>query len=271
MKQNLLGAYTSWLTQDIYSMNRDENGLFTTPFLNPLNDCNQVRITYTDNNRIRISDEADTIFTITHEFGINLKRSPNKVSKFRTLLDMYFMNLEDNELVRYCDESEFPWVLHYFSIGIMAIQNVFSNLNIVTQNEVSMINLQLKEQRDLANYVETGFLHRKINFRRSVKKMGLSGFNHKYDFSFGESESEPSILMKAPNALRPDNTQLMLFEWEDYLKTAPEKAPFLFIVANDTEQIIDKKIIKLIVNQDNVVYCPISDEANWMEECRKRA
>lgn len=36
--------YINWLSHDIACMNRGDSGLFTTPFLNPINDCNQVKI-----------------------------------------------------------------------------------------------------------------------------------------------------------------------------------------------------------------------------------
>jgi hypothetical protein len=272
MKNKLIEEYINWLSQDIYSLNKNNVDIFTTPFLDPINDCNQVKITYTSDNRIRISDEAYTYFMINHEFGINFRRSPQKVEQFQALMNMYLMELEDNELVRYCEEKEFAWALHYYSIGVSAIQNSFSGISFSRFNAFSIErNTELTKESELIHYVERGFINRKINYHRSVKKMGISGFNHKYDFSFGDNESVPKLLMKSPNALRPDNTQLMLFEWEDYLNTITNERPMLFIVANDKEQKIDRKIIKLIVNRENVEYCPLSEESNWMEECRKRA
>lgn len=272
MKKELVQEYINWLSHDILTLNSAKSDVFTTPFLNPFNDCNQVSISFTKDKKIRISDDADTSFNISKTFGINLKRSPSKSAQMQSLLEMYLMKFEGDEIVRYCDESTFPWALHYFSIGIMSIQNQFSNIKYNVQYDISYSSIQVAQKRKLINYVEEGFVHRKIDFRREVQKFGRSGFKHKYDFSFGADEAEPSILMKAPNALRPDNTQLMLFEWGDYLNTlSSSDKPTLFVVANDIEQRVDKKIEKLIVNTDDVLYCPISEESVWMEECRKMA
>ena len=259
--------YIEWLSHDISFMNRGDSGLFTTPFLNPINDCNQVRITYTEDNRIRISDDSDTYNTILQEFKINFTNSPNKRALLESLISMYSISLEGTELVKYCSEDTFPWSLHYFSIGIMAIQNNFSNAKVQTcsMNPASMDSYKIA----LYDYVESRFRKHKISYRASIKKIGASGFNHKFDFAFGEDYSVPAILMKTPNVLRQDNTQLMLFEWGDYLKTTFEEKPRLFIVANDSIQKVDTKIIRLIRDWENTFYCPVSEESSWMEECKR--
>lgn len=259
--------YIAWLSHDIACMNRGDNGLFTTPFLNPINDCNQVRITYTEDNRIRISDNGDTHTTILQEFRINFTNSPNKKALLESLMSTYNITLEGSELATYCSEDTFPWTLHYFSIGIMSIQNNFSNAKVQNCSMSSAFNDS--KTIGLYDYVESSFIKHKIRYRTSVKKIGASGFNHKYDFAFGEDYSVPAILMKTPNVLRQDNTQLMLFEWDDYLKTTHEDQPRLFIVANDAIQKVDTKIIRLIRNWKNASYCPVSEESSWMEECKR--
>ncbi|MGB4408239.1 MAG: DUF1829 domain-containing protein [Sphaerochaeta sp.] len=267
MINNFVEKYINWLSHDITFMNKGDDGLFTTPFLNPINDCNQVKITYTEDNRIRISDNADTYTTIMQEFKINFTNSPNKKALLESLMAMYNIRLEGSELVKYCIEDTFPWALHYFSIGIMAIQNNFSNAKV--QN-CKMSSTYIDSNKiALYDYVESRFKNQKITYRTSIKRIGVSGFNHKFDFAFGDNFSVPAILMKTPNVLRQDNTQLMLFEWDDYLKTTREEKPRLFIVANDSIQKVDTKIIRLIRNWKNTSYCPVSEESNWMEECKR--
>lgn len=259
--------YIDWLSHDIACMNRGDSGLFTTPFLNPINDCNQVKITLTEDNRIRISDDGDTHTTILQEFRINFTNSPQKQSLLKSLMSTYTITLEGTELVTYCSVDTFPWTLHYFSIGIMSIQNNFSNAKV--QNHSVSSASHGAGAIGLYDYVEASFINHKIEYHTSIKKIGASGFNHRFDFAFGEDYAIPAILMKTPNSLRQDNTQLMLFEWDDFLKTTYEDKPRLFIVANDAIQKVDTKIIRLIRNWKNTSYCPVSEESSWMEECRR--
>lgn len=267
MKEKLVQQYIDWLSRDIKTLNSEDNSLITTPFLNPVNDCNQVSISYTQ-TAIRISDNSKTSREILQDYRINIERSPAKKIKLESLMSAYCMTMENSELVRYCCEEEFPWALHYFSIGILAIQNSFSN--ILSQDSSLSKSNTIKGNWKLYQRVENGFVSRKIKFIQTIKKTGASGFQHKYDFAIGRDENNPPILIKAPAELKQDNAQLMLFEWQDYLKTV-NHSPLLYIIANDTQRKIDPKIINLVKTWNNTVYCPLSAEDAWMDECRRVA
>lgn len=263
MKDKFVQQYIDWLSHSIRSLNSSEDSLIVTPFLNPINDHNQIKISYV-NSSVRISDDSDTCREISQEYRINFERSPVKKALFDSLINEYSMQMENYELVRYCKEEEFPWTLHYFSIGIMAIQNIFLN----ESNSQASPNYFEPKPWKLYQRIGNTFVVNKIEFRQAVKKMGISGLQHKYEFAIGKDENRPAILIKAPTELKQDNAQLMLFEWQDYIKTV-KTSPMLYIIANDIQKKVDHKIIKLISMHDNTVYCPMSEEDIWMEECRK--
>lgn len=251
MNASIITMYSDWLRNDLNLLNDHSKDGIVTPILNAMNDYQEISVSRLDDGSYRLSDDGNTMTTLRFEYGIDVTRGTVQQKTFESLCFQYNIErTEHNHLISHCIEADLPWTLHYMSFGLVAIHDMFFRRARKPR--------QAMRVKPMQTYVEQTFLQAGIPFEKQVRTVGRSGLSHVFDFKVGQS-----VMVNAPDALKPDNTQLMLFEWEDYRKGLEEDSLF-YIVGDDRNQTIDRKLPKLIHSIEGAVFCPISAQQAWL-------
>ncbi len=259
MNTSIVNMYSDWLSNDLKLLNDHSKDFIVTPILNALNDYQEITVSKLQDGSYLLSDDGSTISAVRFEHRIDPTRGQVRQKVFESLCRQYNLErTEANHLVSHCTEEKLPWTLHYMSFGLVAIYDTFFQ----RARRAS----QVRQRKPVETYVEQTFLQAQIPFEKQVKTVGRSGLAHTFDFGIGQR-----VMVNAPNTLKAENTQLMLFEWEDYRKGLGDDDPLFYIIGDDRNQVIDRKLSKLIRSIEGAVFCPISEEQAWLSTLKRYA
>lgn len=121
--KNLIADYLKWLKEKIVINPVGEWFEITTPFLNRHNDYIQVYVKKEDNDRIILTDGADTLNDLELS-GFHLN-SPRRKKELEIILNGFGVSLKEKKLIAVSDRRSFPEKKHNLIQAVLAIDDLY--------------------------------------------------------------------------------------------------------------------------------------------------
>ncbi|EGO6644948.1 DUF1828 domain-containing protein, partial [Enterococcus faecalis] len=241
-----ISDYVNWLKQE-YSFNKlDQADEVITPFVNHINDRIRIYLQYMSNDKIRISDDGNTINEL-EMLGIDLNTKV-RTKLIENVLNNFSVNLENDILFIDSDPSNFPTNKHKL---IQTILRVYDLTMTQKKNIINLFNEEVQEflfDHDFAGNV-------------GAKYTGGSGIDYQIDYSLGPTKKRPEIFIQFINNFNFNSITTESFIYDD-LKEArsSDKTKFSYkIIANDDEQKLSTKALTA-ARAKNIDVIPWSDK-----------
>lgn len=222
--KNLIDDYLKWLKEKIVINPIGEWFEITTPFLNRHNDYIQIYVKIENNDRIILTDGADTINDLELS-GFNLN-SLRRKKELEIILNGFGVALDEKKLVTVSDKRSFPGKKHNLIQAILAIDDLY------VLTEPKFISFFLGD-------VEKFLLSNDARFSKNVILQGVSSFHHKFDLLIPASKESPERIVKIVNSPRKQTITSLIFSFEDTKKVRANEG---IVIINDLEKPVPAEI-----------------------------
>jgi hypothetical protein len=222
--KNLIDDYLKWLREKIVINPVGEWYEITTPFLNRHNDYIQIYAQKESNDRIILTDGADTLNDLELS-GFNLHSSRRK-KELEIILNGFGVSLYGKKLVAVSDRRSFPEKKHNLIQAVLAIDDLY----IMTEPKVISF---------FFGDVEKFLLSNDVRFSKNVILQGVSSFHHKFDLLIPASKELPERIVKVVNSPRKQTITSLIFSFEDTKKVRANEG---IVIINDLEKPIPSEV-----------------------------
>lgn len=241
--------YIKWL-RDRTCFEEVRNGWVkvTTPHLDRHNDCLQFYVNSIGEDIILT--DGGYILDDLEASGVEIK-SPKRQKIFNEIINGLGVSVtNDNELTIHANSESFAVKKNNLIQAMLCVNDMF------TLAKSSVANLFYED-------VELWLDDNDIRYVPSVKFVGKSGFDFRFDFVIPKYKDEPERIVQTINIPNKSNIEHLLFSWSDTKVTRPEKST-LFAILNDSNCNISSSIQQSLDNY-NVVGVPWSERQEYTE------
>ena len=230
----LINEYIKWLKEKISFETIDRYVEITTPFLDHHNDRIQIYLKK-DGNKILITDDGYTLSDLTIS-GMNVNASEQRKKILQTILNGFGVEIIDNQIITYANDSNFGQKKHNLIQSIMSINDMF----VLSKPHVESLFLE-----DVTSWLNIN----EVRYSKFVKLTGKSGFDHTFDFLIPPSKKRNERLVKAINTPNKTSTRNFIWAFLDVLELRGEN-PEGIAILNDMKQDISDDVLEAFNKYD---------------------
>ena len=228
----LLNLYWDWLKDKTVLRDLEDYVEITTPFLDRHNDYLQIYVKRDNDDKYVLTDEGYILDDLELS-GCNMD-SPKRQEMLNNVLNGFGVRKNDRALEINASLESFGICKHNLIQAMLAVNDLFYLAWPIASNLF---------HEDVLSWLDKS----QIRYTPNLKFMGISGYDHRFDFVIPKSENQPERIIRAINRANRDNTQSMTFAWMDtkQVRTAESKA---IAILNDTEKPISKSELDAMRN-----------------------
>lgn len=229
MKNNFKDGYFKWLYDNTLQYNISENiSRLTLPFLDRNNDCTEIFIKYENENYV-VTDDGETLGEL-ELLNFNLFSSKKRTAVFNRLLLAHGVNKsETGELFVSCSKEDLYQKVHMLTQCMIKISDLFYTA------KTSLPSLFIE---DVQAYLD----EKEIRYSQNVSFPGISGLTTNYDFLIPKSKNAPERIMKVVNNIDQQQTNSILFLWNDTNQARKGYSSVLYVFLEDSNKKIPSTV-----------------------------
>ena len=232
----LIDDYARWYKDNTAVKNLDTYTEITTPFVNHINDRIRLYVEVLENDKIRLSDDGNTINEL-ELYGLDLDVETRKKMS-SSILRQFGLKLLDDVIYLDTDLDNFAKSKHKLLEGIIRFYDLTNT------KRSNVIKLFTEE-------VQHYFYEHDFGGTPNVKLTGLSGIDYQVDYIIGETKTKPERLVQTVNHLTFDRFTTFDYIFKDLSPMRLTKAePQKIIIVNDENYPPQLKAIKGARNEN---------------------
>lgn len=251
-----MDEYFAWLKEKYKYKQLDNSIEITTPFKNHINDHIRIYVDELEANKLRLSDDGQTINEL-NMMGIDIT-SKTRQKIIKDTLNQFNLKFENEEIVTDVNSS-FAQSKHNIVQGILKIYD----LSFTTK--VNSTNIFYEEVYEF-------LFENDIGGTDKVKVSGSSGINYTIDYIIPPRKNKPEVMINFANKLDFNKITTDSFAYRDLIHNRPNRnnlEPKMYIVANDENYKIPDKVFQA-ANHENIDILSWSNRDGILDKINNR-
>lgn len=235
MKNKFKDGYFRWLYDNTVQATINDNiSRLTLPYLDRNNDCTEIFIKQAGNGYI-LTDDGETLGELSLS-NFNLSSSKKRTDIFNRILLSHGINKsEDDELCVVCSKEDLYQKIHMLTQCMIKISDLFYT----AKNNIQSLFIE-----DVQSYLD----EKEIRYSQNVSFLGVSGLTTNYDFLIPKSKNAPERIVKVVNNIDQQQTNSILFLWNDTFQARRGNSSVLYVFLQDTVKKISSSITTAMNN-----------------------
>src|SRR5438552_5907007 len=232
--EKLLNDYREW--QKDRTTLREVNGSWveiTTPYLERHNDMLQI-YARAENGGYVLTDDSYTVRDLEAS-GCNL-RTEKRQDLLKMTLNGFGIRLNNDALEVHATPQNFPVRKHNLIQAMLALNDLFYLAKPVVESLF---------MEDVIAWLE----HNEIRYTPRVKFMGVSDYDHLFDFVIPKSKKQPERILQAINRPTRETAEAFIYKWTDTREVRPVDSK-AYAVLNDSEQPVSGGVLDAFRNYE---------------------
>lgn len=218
--EQLMDDYRAWLKEK--TTLRELNGSWveiTTPFLDRNNDALQIYTRQSDGGYL-LSDDSYIIHDLEAS-GCGLG-TPKRQALLQMTLNGFGVKLNNEALETHATRESFPLRKHNLVQAMLAVNDLFYTSKSIVES------LFLE---DVIAWLDEN----EVRYTPKAKFMGISGYDHLFDFVIPKSRHQPERILQAINRPSRSTAEMFIHKWSDTRQVRPPESK-AYAVLNDVDR-----------------------------------